>query len=640
MIIGEGIALIPFIEEEEFLNAFHSIIESEMSEEEARRNALQPPRIFSYDTRVTETLLPTLASLRILKNIQVADELISTPDPKEFVFQLHKEARLGAQMEPHFPSFFHLKYIKSCEKLRTQNAFGQKGRFYTMGIKVYYDQNDMEVDEGDIDPLESDSINQRRIKLFSSVGLDEELADPVAVAQSKRMIELISKQIADEIWRGNGRVYIDWPFMIEALVEAVICETKTFTKDGREIENSIDDIEKFGSEFQKLEGQYFLKGVEISSKIALKVRKLQSMEEKSTGARSKVYSSDLFYYPYVLSTTNIANSDPRLIERDNMFKDLQSFAPIGTPVIITAGDHAGAVGQVSKFELRALKVSYNMPPRVEFKFEEEEYIREQDLSKQFDLSLDVFYALLRNIYIEYNREVYNVGLQLKFSNPKMNSAAVKAIGYSRMIVSGGNYFQWEYTNAAVELINNYIDVFSPVLEYAASLRDRIRGNLNLADIFPELSVDEIEERLQEYVKFVKENIDPIQRISVNSESLLYPTKNISYIVETLQSYFEKNTSSDEHYTYENDLVPLHQLMFPKKDFYQPEKKSSDVNTFLELGDRVVYVRDNAGSFGSYATVVYVDYEKLTASLLFDKEFFGGVNFNIPFVFYSFFFNIS
>ena len=684
----EGIVLIPFIDETLLLDAYHSVDFNEMSVKERARNQMKPTYLFKYELGVDESVAPSLESAPALHHIHVKHEEYEICKPDRFAFVLMKEARVGMRMNAHFPTFRYLKHIGAKEMSCGVNVFGTKSRHSSLVVRIYNRSEDLanqllddqeeerrriekeedEDENGPQDEFISLSDSSDRVKLLSSSEIDMKAIEE-AVNSSKKSISMVTKAKEKELEMevsqigrlffgagGNPSTYVCFPYLNEAVVDEVICTTSSLSKHGVK-DHSDEERKTRASEIQKAYMEYYIKkAVEADIHILLNVRKVISMKENYDGSRVKIYG-DPFLYPYILSIKDVVNKDVRLMERSR--QSAIDLLPLHTPVIITKPkEMMGSFGVVSDHVLDLVKVSFNPPPSLIIPFDNEFYHKDYHVASQLKIKKDVLNRISGSLTIDQkiNNAYFDIGLQLKFQK-----RGQKALGYTRKSRSG----EWEYSDKAIRLLRDYLTEFPQIFDYLHSSQEY--NQISLSHIFPngdDYSDDDSDNNTNnntndnnngdqtinkgEVVKkkkrtmgqifqriisfFNEQKVHSIQRISIGCESLI-TFQQLHQIEDLLQAYYDKkNKKEGEKIEYEvrDFSLPLEALLYPVDDIYSFEKSTREIGDMIEVGERVVYVRNQLAPFGSFATVVFVDYDNYLISLLFDLEFLGGTNFNIPF----------
>ncbi len=428
------------------------------------------------------------------------------------------------------------------------------------------------------------------------------------------------EQVAFEII--GKRVFIQWPFLMEALVSSVSDELFLYqvriAGSNRELvktPHSPDAQVAFSRVADKLEYEYSKRyGVEIGpTELVVQVRPIKGMKLMEDGSRRKEFADtnqlkDVAWQTLVYSVDEL---DPRYAEHGPVPVDKEF--PIGSRVFFLGKTSYGSVGEVTGHQGETVTLKLLVPRSEEGenltfgnaiarKAEvEEKFQPSWAVAKALEMSALVLSKITSSLHViskESDQKV-NLGLNLKFESKKK-----KVLGYSQKSERG-----WEFSQTAMKLIKAYKDKFPEVFR-ALDKKGSAPGEFYEDAAFVS-DPKQANKRMIEIVQWLKEQgVKELDSVPLETESL---TKEYVKMIEETVDAEEKNDAYK--------LVTVKNI--PRMAVLKPAHAKDRLdNQKFRIGDRVVFAEDTGGvPMGLKGTVIGLTGN--VVDVLFDKTFLNG-----------------
>ncbi|KAG9097503.1 hypothetical protein FRC06_007481 [Ceratobasidium sp. 370] len=437
----EAIVKIPFIQQDRLL-ASMATVEHRLTDEERRRNTWGMSIKFTYTNDIKEYPSPSPGFLPVIArcHCRMDEFVLPTLDGLHLVKGLCDGVFLGSDALAGFPSLQTLRHTT---------------------ITTHHSVN----------VFNSDSRNQSIV-----IRIENTFTGVKASAIAEQMI--------------GERTFIGWPFLTEALVVAVSDdlfkhERQNFGGTSKIVANPHhgDQLSKWRRTAEKIATTYSKRfAVEIGDvEILLHVRPLKGLKRKEDGSFIKDYAGPEAETEQAvqLSLTNVTSEDPRFVERPAA--PLSQEYPVGSNVFFL-GEHTYGTPSLVKDtsdNKASLMIVFNPNERTEIdKFRALALERDvggyqpaRNLAFQLRMSGLALSKITSSFIVTTGNQKTNLGLSLKFEAKSM-----KVLGYSRKSDQG-----WEFSQNAVELIQEYKAAFPSIFAVLDSRRDDIT---RASDLFP------------------------------------------------------------------------------------------------------------------------------------------------------------
>ncbi|KAK9818370.1 hypothetical protein WJX72_011521 [[Myrmecia] bisecta] len=273
----EGVVLIPFIDQERLLQAAASVAPSRLSAEERERNKLGDILIFSHDPKSDEqwycaSTLPTKFSSVVHCNSRCKREPPPPPLPRNmsgFVPRLVPGTKMGPGGPAGFPTLSTLSVTPQLKAAGVE-VFGQPSKKESLILQI---------------------------------------KDTLAAAMAAGNITAI--QVADTIC--GQRCWIKWPYMQEAIVQAVSDKTQKVDKNAGIRKHDAAAADEWWTEASKLGREFVVKhGMDVGRcEIILHVRPVEGLIRQLDGSVEKRFSKKELLYPIQATLRRNPTPDPR-----------------------------------------------------------------------------------------------------------------------------------------------------------------------------------------------------------------------------------------------------------------------------------------------------------------------------------------
>lgn len=577
----EAVVLISFVDEQRLKDAMAPLM-PKLTPDEKARNVAGKDLIYSFNPQVDDVYKSPLKGLfsDIEHNNCVEKEFIPPKiEERQFRYGLLPNAKTGVNLLAGFPTLKTLPF--------TYELLHNETRVFTSPSK-----------------RESMVLHMKNIYSENSLSLD---------VLAKRYMEKV--------------VYTRWPYLMESKLVSISdgenifeIDHNDFGKDSKLISRPLNEGEKklFKTMAANLRSEYQShKAVDIGDlSVIVKVLPGADLVRDARGAYRKSFQNEPKYYPLQLMVETVANEDERYKEKDPIPID-QEF-PQGSQVIFL-GDYAyggeaivDGYSNPTRLKLTVKKMSLRSEPNVgkdRFRIDTNlvKYFPSFIVSKRLQLHpLFLSKITSRFMIADQAGKNINVGITVKFE-----ARHQKVLGYARRNSKG-----WEYSNLAIDLINQYRTLFPQFFNKLAA----IQGNSmpSIQELFPELSREEYTKLLQDVTAWLKTVTEKFVNVSLESDSLTKVS------MQAVEDYIEKYSSYlDQTEKKQLAKVPCEAVLDSKSSFALLRSQR------FELGDRVVYIQ-NSGKVPLFSKGTVVGYTTLGMSLsiqvLFDNEIVAGNNF--------------
>ena len=652
----EAVVKIPFVDENRLVSALRTK-EAMLTQQERARNGVGKTWMFQLGskhhhhgngngaggasvTRVVEspagTHFPALMQTRVT---QIEFKLptvptCSTTGEKQYLHGLLKGVKLGEDALPGFPTLYTHQF-ESFMARHGVRVFGPESKNESIVLRVL--------------PGSSGSL--------SSGGGSSEGTEKVARTYLGR------------------RVYVGWPFLIEACVVGVSDAVFEYTlnnasdhtiarvledskklegKDVTRYEHDPVSAQKWEYDARKLEETYSKHFATLIGEVevVLQVCTLRGMKRLDNGALVKDFGpmSDRKEYPVQIVVERVKVPDPRFIERGP--PPLQDEFPVGTKGFYlgdgplygslvevtgygTSGRSLDLVAKHPKLESAdqaTLMVTFTKDVIKKWQ-DGDVYVPGWKLAKRIGCSSLALSRLTSTAHVipvdkagvVQVSEKHNIGLSIKYDARKL-----KVAGYTRYSSQGG----WEYSSLAGDLLREYYQKFPSVFQ--AFTKDVRSGNgmPTAQELFPGLKEETVYERYMELKEWLKQKaVKSFEQVGLEVE--IVPQQYVKELEERANEFVRRMDSCEIQET-ELTGVAAQLVLLPEQAQYRLAS-----NQKFKIGDRVVFV-PNVGSVPMSALGTIIGIEKpeqnsvqrereqtvtqkehYWLSVLFDCEFLGG-----------------
>ncbi|KAL1920326.1 uncharacterized protein VTP21DRAFT_1472 [Calcarisporiella thermophila] len=567
----EAVVKIPFIEEGRLLKAMRRH-ENQLTAEERERNSFGDSLVFKFDPTMEDVQYPSSLPgvFPDIVNCRCKKEIYYLPTLSEgltYVRGLCDGARLGASALPGFP---------------TLHTIPHTGALAYHGVKVF----------------QQESKNETMV-----------------ITLENRFEDQSAEDVAHELV--NKRVYINWPYLQEALVIAVSSDMGRYElvkDDGNLVytAHSEEKSENWRRRSANIETAYSKRlGTVIGPvEIVAHCLMLKGLKRLDDGSLVKEWRDRKEEVEYAVQTTvaEVEYEDPRFMERPPLA--ITEEFPLRTHVFFLGALHYGAPAEVVDHGDNSLTIKlivttngtrHNEPAfgqEIAMRFEREcRYYPSFVVAKQLGINALTLSKLTASLHIVSQDQRVNVGLNLKFEAKKQ-----KVLGYTRKTENG-----WEYSDKAIALLREYKQKFP---EFVANLDRRMRDDLYQAETLippPHDAVEKVKE-IRAWLKGVEaaglERV-PLDAVQLDKASIAK--------IEKCADLQRKETT---YHTVIIKNIPRHAVLKPS---HAPTRLRDQ---YFALGDRVISVIDSGVvPIATKGTVVGVEGSQL--EIVFDDSFMGG-----------------
>lgn len=583
--------------------------DSQLSQEERRRNSIGSVFCYRYDSNCTETIpapVPNIGLTDIAACSSCA-KVIDNPLSRGVPFkpQLLKGTVLPY---PGFPTLNVLP-IASVELVRVGlNCFGFASKYPNMILSLH------------------------------------------------RLPELPPLEVLAQTVVGRS-VFVNWPMMHESRVVALSDEKQEIRLIKGQIKArkfSDQESDRWLAESIAMTQTYHIGNGSPGSgglvmgevKVRMRVLPLQGMKTNpASGSTKKLFGRQEADVPLQLALLQAPAPDPRFIERGPM--TLVERYPVGSAVVLTKGKYRGCFGVVAGIADErnvAVKVQ-TLPAESPFglaiaRSVHESYISSADAARTLKMDGRVFGKITGRLQFEQDK--YDLGLNLKASN------GMCVVGYTRKKVipladkkqnkwmagdtllvigssdpdggdDGGERIIWEYTPKAIRLIESYRQKFPQLFAALKKMPDEKKYDAQ--KVFGPNG--------ESWLPLIRSWLDnhetaKIPRSPVTTDSMSYEA------IAAVQKAADVRSLALKKAGYPKELL----IKIPGNALYREGSTgatdvllASDLNNndSPRLGDRVVNLCADGVPFGARGTVVAIHEAATTGSVevVMDEEFVGG-----------------
>ncbi|KAI9330895.1 XRN 5'-3' exonuclease N-terminus-domain-containing protein [Zopfochytrium polystomum] len=571
----EAIVLIPFIDEARLISAIKPR-EKQLTKEEVLRNTLGHAFIFTNDP--SQSYLYKSPSPNAFPDIQSCTAVVKPwhpPSPARIFTGLLPGSRTGKDLLPGFPS------LQSIPHTATLGFHG--------------------------------------VNVFNTESHNETMVVTISNIFEGRKVEQVAASLLGQ------RVYVAWPFLIEAYVTSLADEMMVYTESAGATVSGARRVQttpqtesgqdQFYNTIERVEGVYSKRWGVITGPVdtVVGVRLLKGLQLSDDGSLKKDFGNDAeSFFALQAIVEGDEYEDPRYEEKPP--PPLEEEFPIGSQVFFLGPVNYGSLGEITGYSNDNLHVKLLDPMDAEtsakFAFTRDialscerfdRYTSSYQVAKMLGISTIVLSKLTSSLLMSSKKadQKINIGLNLKF-----DGKSKKVLGYTRKTAAG-----WEYSTKAVSLVQDYKNKFPEVF---AGLQRKIKADYcEETDFFsPEVAHQRMAD-LKEWLKTV--GTKDFDRVSLDTRAI---TKDYVKQIEDSVDLLLKGVVPNKTRVVKN--VPRQAVLKPSH-----AKHRLTTQTF-ELGERVVCVLD-AGvvPLAAFGTVIAIDGR--TVDVVFDKKFMSGTS---------------
>ncbi|GAA5907315.1 hypothetical protein JCM6882_002805 [Rhodosporidiobolus microsporus] len=407
------------------------------------------------------------------------------------------------------------------------------------------------------------------------------------------------------------RVFVGYPYLREALVEAVSDELFRYEKDaasGAIVPQPSNNVSGFKRQADRIEHVYsktrgcLIGGVEM----LVHARPLKGLRREDDGSMVKEWEEEEEEYALQTVVANVVSEDVRYKEQPAIPVEIEY--PEGCKVFFLGGVAYGVPAQVVGHQDDALKIriaffSTDKQENTLFKnrlasLQDIPYFPSYQVSRQCSLSGLALSKLTAMLMLYHGDQRVNVGLNLKFE-----ARGQKVLGYSRKTENG-----WEFSSRAVELVKEYKQLFPEIVETL----NQNRGDATRATDF--FAPNVVEQRMKDLLAWIKQKgVRDFEKVPLFSEQL---EKTAVQQIERLEDKLAETKTLDK-------IKQAHITGIPRRGVLKPAHAPARLREqSFALGDRVITVAET-GSVPLSAKGVVVGIQTNFIDVVFDVQFMGG-----------------
>ncbi|XP_012270708.1 5'-3' exoribonuclease 1 [Orussus abietinus] len=577
----EAVVLIPFINEQNLLKAMEPYI-SRLSPEELKRNQHGPMHIYVYTDEDLGFYNAPAYFPSVKNHAQV--QVIKREDILVPIDKIIKGILPGAKLSVYFPGFPTLQHIK-----------------HTM------------------------SFEKSKVRVFDHMSRNDNMILTIVKRNTPSLTEVAKEFLGQTI-------FVQWPHLIEARVEAVSDGTLKLHSDPNnpekeELKGGVNT--KWNFDWREIKETYFTRrGIDVGeTHILVHARPIigRSYIFSAQGKLTfeKQWSEIIMSYAYQAVVKDIAVHDPTFI----MYKSVADVFPEKSTCFMLGHPHYGAMGEVIEPGVNAkagrVKVAMRIMPEPNFnsirkllRDSKSQFVLANIAAQRLGISSRVFGRITGSIFVSQNTTQtpsmenarHNVGLNLKF-----NKKNEEVPGYTRKENN-----QWLYSAKSIELIRNYMVQCPDLFERLG--QNSVNDIFHESELFPSGSTG-----LNDAVSWLKSQpFNSIGTRSCGSESLEVDL--VKELEKTIDEYVATQNNAGK--TLLMQVKP--HLLF--KSGLHIGNLSPDPKAQHELCDRIVCVRESytvpLGYKGTIMTVHKAEKPcDVMYEVLFDHPFPGALALN-------------
>jgi 5'-3' exoribonuclease 1 len=663
----EGIALIPFIDENRLLGAVNTIDKVQLTRWERLRNVrIGDEFIYEWDESVQSNYpspLPSLPDIKqcnskvsvwrlpkIALNPDQTDSLLSAAeDSAAFAAATavvqHKTTDTLLDLADKDPAVVELeeKTAFSSQSLANGTFLPELPRGVVIPAVGYPFLHAI----SGVEPR----LQRVGVNIFGSESRKDSLILSIPSENNRTETEKAAKLLIDQ------RCWAEWPYLRECIVLSVYDKQEKFTSQGRKLLSKAES-DNF------IRDQQFLKAQQLSSRavelsgalnILVSVRLFDRMERRSDGAIKKSFSDAETVIPFSLIVQNNAREDPRWQEIAP--PTIETAFPLNSTVIYIGPQHYGSFATISGHYSTApgaqsvnLSVSAAAP---EPEFSKQivlqsklQYYPSYMIAKTLGIHPLALAKITSSVYLEGNKQA-DLGIRVKFSKQGLQcpeyarrvdswnssgTASVNSQGnegkknnssaspnYNAVSDAGGS---WEYSEKCVALLVAYKKRFPLVFSVLNSAPNTFRYEEK------QFSPKESAATGAEARTAVQEITDWLKTVGINNLLLIPCSSTVMAergvkAIEAESARVSRVLGQKAPETVNLSNIPLYYCYSPN-----PQLPWSPTQAEIpELGDRIVSCRSDSGvPLGLKGTIVAVHQSKF-AEIVFDSEFISANSLN-------------
>ncbi|CAH1758465.1 10567_t:CDS:10 [Entrophospora sp. SA101] len=561
----EAVVKIPFIDQKRLVEALDAR-EHLLTDEERKRNTFGDSYIFRHNPAINRKYPSSLPN--VFPDIDCCScekEKFNLPtlDGLKLVKGLCQGAKLGTKSMAGFPTLDTIPHFGT-HKRHGVKVFNSESKNETMVITLY----------NQFDEMKTDSIATEKV---------------------------------------DQRIFVGWPFLQEAKVQAVSDELYRYEllikKNGRKhvikTPHHPEVAENWRKRADKLEHDYSKKsGVIIGTvNVVAHVVLLKGLKRLPDGSLVKEFYSNSDEMNFAIQTTvgSVECEDSRFIEQPAIPISLEF--PEGSHVFFLGSSYYGSPGVIKKNSEKYLSVTLAIDQK-EHSFGTEiaqdyanrvKYYPSYEVARRLGVIGLTLSKLTASLHVVCNSgQRINLGLNLKFDAKKQ-----KVLGYTRK----SNDSSWEYSDKAIDLLSEYKSRFP---EFIKVLEKNHKNEIyNAEDFYPKKSANQKIQLIKEWLKSIE--VRCFEKVSLETEQL---DKEAIQKIEAAADEFAK----EPMWT----LIPIEKV--DRNALLKPDHASTRLqNQIFSLGDRVEFV-ENSGSVPIAAKGTVVGMEGNNIDVVFDHSF--------------------
>ncbi|BFZ54561.1 exonuclease II Exo2 [Savitreella phatthalungensis] len=564
----EAVVKIPFIDESRLLSAMRTK-EARLTAEERSRNVFGDPIEFVYDGNF-DNIYPS-----------------SLPG---FFPDLRSHCRMSA---------FELPSIEGVTLRRGLTAGVSLGVDSLAGFPTLYTlEFSSSLDMHGINVFQRDSKNETVVLRLS--GIPDVRTEDIAKA------------------RIGKRVFINWPYLLEAEVKAVSDSYFRYElADGNGQSGQVIPLQHRGGPdawlnkgrrtAEHLSKRYGIVTGEPS--IVLHCAPLRGLRRTDDGAMLKDFTleGNEPELDVLLQTVvdEVVQEDARYQEREAL--DITIDFPVGQKTFFLGEYNYGRPARVTGHTDGKVDVVISaLKARSEPAFGKQlasgargasRFYPAPVVSRQVGMSSLVLSKLTSSFQVTSDTERANLGLNLKFEGKKL-----KVLGYTQRTDHG-----WEYSERAIALIQDYKRQFPQFI--AALERTARKANHAASDLF---APQEASMRMKEIKQWLKQNeVKNFDKVPLEAQEL---DREVIHLIET---------EANKYNAVANEVEAKKVRGAPRSALLKPEDAANRLGSqSFALGDRVIYVADS-GKVPIATRGTTVGVHKDTLDIVFDSAFMSG-----------------
>eukprot|EP00818_Percolomonas_sp_WS_P004704 CAMPEP_0117443702 /NCGR_PEP_ID=MMETSP0759-20121206/4838_1 /TAXON_ID=63605 /ORGANISM="Percolomonas cosmopolitus, Strain WS" /LENGTH=1679 /DNA_ID=CAMNT_0005235699 /DNA_START=331 /DNA_END=5370 /DNA_ORIENTATION=+ len=602
----EGVVILPFIDEDRLIAAEKTLDLSKLTPAQKHQNVLGQPQLYQHDENGQLSVNALLSDMPSVANAPIKVQDYKDPSDKKFIPRLCPGVKFGIEGPEGFPSLSTLQIDAKMRNVGT-TILGRPSKKPSMCV------------------IMKDVVVQK----FQT---------------AEEALYLLGKQ-----------VYIGYPMPQPAIISSVADIDKSYYGNGsnREDHTSFEQ-EQFQKEVQHhqslLFGRYALDIGEV--RVLVYCRLFKGMMKSITGDTVRKFSKrdSEYAYPAQLIIHNYTPiHDPRFQQRRF---ELQDEYKTGTEVICLNKDFYGCKATVTQTILPyTVELDVIVPPTDNIDFPPElteaadlQYYSIQQLSRSLRLPdgrnpspkcLGILTTGFKvnahqgNKRFHFGLKMRHVGkgqILLHYARCKLDEqkteqnyflnfgAGNQQIKSSKF--SAGNAFDWEYSEKAIVLLQEYIDRFPEIFYGVESCSSRISTSSDVLSGQTE-DPDTFMDAVDEWIVSLELSKKPF--ISATNNYL--DQEHLCTVESAIIDYYATKKNAPFTQTDHTQLTAK-QVYKPPNPAY---KGMIDENA-LDIGHRVVHIhKEGQVPFGLRGVVVGIENDN--AQVIFDEEFLGGSTFS-------------